>query len=148
MLLISGNPPVLQRCLLWSQSQMWSLIKKMFWLNVPLTFEICAFLVSKHLWYVEILMWYYSRTKSTQLRKVWYLKIVSDNDLTRRWQAPAMGAVSQSKLSSITLDENNTKEKDVKTWTIQGPVHWAVWLPLLWRGVQIWKAGKNWPGKG
>ena len=40
---------------------------------------------------------------------------VSDNDLTRRWQAPAMGAVSQSKLSSITLDENNTKEKDVKT---------------------------------
>ena len=41
------------------------------------------------------------------------MKIVSENDLTGRWQAPAMGAVSQSKFYSIILDENITIDKKV-----------------------------------
>ena len=30
---------------------------------------------------------------------------------------------------------------------MQGPIHRAVWLPLLWRSVQVWKAGKDRAGE-
>ena len=30
---------------------------------------------------------------------------------------------------------------------MQGPIYRAVWLPLLWRSVQVWKAGKDRAGE-